>query len=125
MTTTTDTSAMTLAQKSDRILAQTRGLSGATPNATRLIEELRLALESNRNDVQRLTAERDEARKMCCELEARIIVLEEDRRDTSNKFGTNPCSEIILADSPLARYPKEIAKRKGWDCFKENTTNDK
>ena len=67
-----------------------------------------------------LTAERDEARKMCCELEARIIVLEEDRRDTSNKFGTNPCSEIILADSPLARYPKEIAKRKGWDCFKED-----
>ena len=62
--------------------------------------------------------QRDEARKMCCELEARIIVLEEDRRDTSNKFGTNPCSEIILADSPLARYPKEIAKRKGWDCFK-------
>lgn len=63
MTTTTDTSAMTLAQKSDRILAQTRGLSGATPNATRLIEELRLALESNRNDVQRLTAERDEAKE--------------------------------------------------------------
>jgi ATP-dependent protease HslVU (ClpYQ) peptidase subunit len=54
---------MTLAQKSDRILAQTRGLSGATPNATRLIEELRLALESNRNDVQRLTAERDEAKE--------------------------------------------------------------
>lgn len=68
MTTTTDTSAMTLAQKSDRILAQTRGLSGATPNATRLIEELRLALESNRNDVQRLTAERDEARREVCNL---------------------------------------------------------
>jgi hypothetical protein len=59
---------MTLAQKSDRILAQTRGLSGATPNATRLIEELRLALESNRNDVQRLTAERDEARREVCNL---------------------------------------------------------
>ena len=70
---------------------------------------------------EELTRERDEARKMCCELEARIIVLEEDRRDTSNKFGTNPCSEIILADSPLARYPKEIAKQKGWDCFKEVT----
>ena len=70
--------------------------------------------------IKQLRAERDEARKMCCELEARIIVLEEDRRDTSNKFGTNPCSEIILADSPLARYPKEIAKRKGWDCFKED-----
>jgi hypothetical protein len=71
-------------------------------------------------EMEQLRKERDEARKMCCELEARIIVLEEDRRDTSNKFGTNPCSEIILADSPLARYPKEIAKRKGWDCFKED-----
>jgi len=46
-------------------------------------------------------------------------MLEEDRRDTSNNFGTNPCSEIILPDYPLARDPKEIAKRKGWDCFKE------
>jgi hypothetical protein len=58
---------MTLAQKSDRILAQTRGLSGATPNATRLIEELRWALEANMNEVQRLTAERDEARRLVIE----------------------------------------------------------
>jgi len=64
MTTTTDTSAMTLAQKSDRILAQTRGLSGANPNATRLIEELRWALDASRNEVQRVTAERDEARRL-------------------------------------------------------------
>ena len=66
-----------------------------------------------------LTTERDEARRYSCELEARIIVLEEDHRETSNKFGTNPCSEIILPDYPLAREPKEIAKQKGWDCFKE------
>lgn len=45
-----NTCAMTLAQKSDRILAQTRGLSGATPNATQLIEELRSALEENMNE---------------------------------------------------------------------------
>jgi hypothetical protein len=70
--------------------------------------------------IQRLTKERDEARRYSCDLEARIIVLEEDRRDTSNKFGTNPCSEIILPDYPLAREPKEIAKQKGWDCFKDN-----
>lgn len=57
-----NTCAMTLAQKSDRILAQTRGLSGATPNATQLIEELRWALEENRREVERLTTERDEAR---------------------------------------------------------------
>lgn len=62
-----NTCAMTLAQKSDRILAQTRGLSGATPNATQLIEELRWALEENRREVERLTTERDEARRMLCE----------------------------------------------------------
>jgi hypothetical protein len=62
-----NTCAMTLAQKSDRILAQTRGLSGATPNATQLIEELRWALEENRKEIATLTAERDEARRLCCE----------------------------------------------------------
>ena len=72
-------------------------------------------------DMNKLKEERDEARKDSCELEARIIVLEEDRRETSNNFGTNPCSEIILPDYPLARDPKEIAKRKGWDCYKEET----
>lgn len=95
MTTTTDTSAMTLAQKSDRILAQTRGLSGATPNATRLIEELRLALESNRNDVQRLTAERDEARREVCIAEATL-----SPRDDQT--------------------PRGYAAERGWDCFKED-----
>ncbi len=54
---------MTLAQKSDRILAQTRGLSGATPNATQLIEELRWALEAYRQENARLTAERDEIQR--------------------------------------------------------------
>jgi hypothetical protein len=70
-------------------------------------------------EMNQLRKERDEARRYSCDLEARIIMLEEDRRDTSNNFGTNPCSEIILPDYPLARDPKEIAKRKGWDCYKE------
>ena len=52
-----NTCAMTLAQKSDRILAQTRRLSGATPNATQLIEKLRSALEENMKEVQRLRKE--------------------------------------------------------------------
>jgi len=65
-----NTCAMTLAQKSDRILAQTRGLSGATPNATQLIEELRWALEENRREVEHLRAERDEARRMYCKCHA-------------------------------------------------------
>jgi hypothetical protein len=100
-------------------------IAAVAPDAVSLMDKAIAEIKRLRAENSTLTAERDEARKMCCELEARIIVLEEDRRDTSNKFGTNPCSEIILADSPLARYPKEIAKRKGWDCFKENTTNDK
>ena len=85
---------MTLAQKYDRILAQTRGLSGATPNATQLIEELRSALEAYRQEnatlpdeiellrstvtdcrieIERLTAERDEARREC-----RLLLLGQD-----------------------------------------------
>ena len=83
-----NTCAMTLAQKSDRILAQTRGLSGATPNATQLIEELRWALEENRREVERLTTERDEARRSICALDADIM---EDQI--------------------------EYAKHRGWDCF--------
>ena len=95
-------------------------IAAVAPDAVSLMDQSIAEIKRLSSDFSTLTAERDEARKMCCELEARIIVLEEDRRDTSNKFGTNPCSEIILADSPLARYPKEIAKRKGWDCFKED-----
>ncbi len=84
-----NTCAMTLAQKSDRILAQTRGLSGATPNATQLIEALRSALEENRREVERLTAERDEARRMYC---GRV-------------------SRDVQPDA------FDIAKNHGWDCF--------
>jgi hypothetical protein len=86
-----NTCAMTLAQKSDRILAQTRGLSGATPNATQLIEELRWALEENRKEIATLTAERDEARQMICRLHFTSAELQHD-----------------------------FAKAKGWDCFKED-----
>ena len=91
----TNTCAMTLAQKSDRILAQTRGLSGATPNATQLIEELRWALEENRREVERLTTERDEARRLYC----------------------------VMRDGDDGASCADWAKRKGWDCFKENTND--
>lgn len=86
-----NTCAMTLAQKSDRILAQTRGLSGATPNATQLIEELRSALEENMKEVQRLRKERDEARREVC----------------------------LTWESVMGREAQTIAEDKGWDCFKE------
>jgi len=68
-----NTCAMTLAQKSDRILAQTRGLSGATPNATQLIEALRSALEENMKELERLRAERDGARREVCFLLSRNV----------------------------------------------------
>jgi len=90
---------MTLAQKSDRILAQTRGLSGATPNATQLIEELRWALEENRREVERLTTERDEARREVCDF----------------------CESGDEWNAP--EVAREIAEERGWDCFKE-TSND-
>jgi hypothetical protein len=92
-----NTCAMTLAQKSDRILAQTRGLSGATPNATQLIEELRWALEENRREVERLTTERDEARREVCHLM---------RSDDYNE--------------PFDGTVFEYATHRGWDCFKDN-----
>ena len=85
-----NTCAMTLAQKSDRILAQTRGLSGATPNATQLIEALRSALEENMKELERLRAERDEARREVCRHEA-------DGADCE----------------------REYAAMRGWDCFPE------
>ena len=100
-----NTCAMTLAQKSDRILAQTRGLSGATPNATQLIEELRWALEENRREVERLTTERDEARRMYCE----AVIL----HGTAHRFDANGVPEEITE-------AEELARRLKWDCFKEN-----
>lgn len=94
-----NTCAMTLAQKSDRILAQTRGLSGATPNATQLIEELRWALEENRREVERLTTERDQARREVCAF-------------VSGRYS----KDVVTLDRAAAL---DEAKMRGWDCFKE------
>ena len=96
-----NTCAMTLAQKSDRILAQTRGLSGATPNATQLIEELRWALEENRREVERLTTERDQARREVCAF-------------VSGRYS----KDVVTLDRAAAL---DEAKMRGWDCYKENT----
>ena len=94
-----NTCAMTLAQKSDRILAQTRGLSGATPNATQLIEELRSALEENRREAERLTTERDEARREVCAF-------------VSGRYS----KDVVTLDRAAAL---DEAKMRGWDCYKE------
>jgi len=98
-----NTCAMTLAQKSDRILAQTRGLSGTTPNATQLIEELRSALEENMKELERLRAERDEARRELCRWS--YFYYEE---------------HIDLNAGPPQEGALEEAERRGWDCFKED-----
>jgi hypothetical protein len=98
---------MTLAQKSDRILAQTRGLSGATPNATQLIEELRWALEENRREVERLTTERDEARRRVCE----------------NAIQHGRVYRRVGRDTVRCETPQQVAEVMGWDCYKENKEN--
>jgi len=102
----TDTIAMTLAQKSDRILAKTRGLSGATPNATQLIEALRSALEENRKENATLTAERDEMRRQ----------RDEARREVCKRVESASC----LSDGEPTTLASDYARWCGWDCFKED-----
>ena len=105
---------MTLAQKSDRILAQTRGLSGATPNATQLIEELRSALEENRREVERLTTERvTEARRELCAARRELCRNEAIIRLQRHR--------VHRDSEDVAGLAKEIAVERGWDCFKEKT----
>ena len=121
-----NTCAMTLAQKSDRILAKTRGLSGATPNATQLIEELRWALEAYRQENATLTAERDEARADAERWEDDALRLLNERnaaqreRDAARReVCARASSEQALLCLPQA-VPEQIAVARGWDCFKED-----
>ena len=100
-----NTCAMTLAQKSDRILAQTRGLSGATPNATQLIEELRWALEENRREVERLTTERDEARREVCSMnETGLRMNESDKKREAKRR--------ILPNRQQAEMPRQAEHKR-------------
>ena len=118
--TMTNTIAMTLAQKSDRILAQTRGLSGATPRATQLIEELRSALEAYRQENATLTDENELLRSTVtdCRIEIERTRAERDeaRREICIHSTKEPyrqmCGNGIL-------LPQDEANRRGWDCFKE------
>lgn len=64
------------------LLGDFRGLSETTASAA--------------DEIERLRAERDEARRKICEMEAECIVYP-------------PCS------------PQQYAIRMDWDCFKENT----
>ena len=84
-------------QRINQLLMQTRGLSSTNLEATALIERLRkeafaLAAWSCR-EIDRITAERDEARRLYC----------------------------VMRDGDDGASCADWAKRKGWDCFKENT----
>jgi len=119
---------MTLAQKSDRILAKTRGLSGATPNATQLIEELRWALEAYRQENARITGERDEARRQAERLMDDCIRLLNERnaalkeRDEARRMYCKEASAFEhhrRDDPPENGAPEDYARNEGWDCFKD------
>ena len=84
-------------QRINQLLMQIRGLSSTDLAGTALIEQLRkeafaLAAWSCR-EIDRITAERDEARRMYC----------------------------VMRDGEDGLTCKEWAERKNWDCFKENT----
>lgn len=93
-------------QRINQLLMQTRGLSSTNLEGTALIERLRkeafaLAAWSCR-EIDRITAERDEARRMYCE------------EAFCHRFNERGGGATII-DS------RQIAHSMGWDCFKENT----
>ena len=97
-------------QRINQLLMQTRGLSSTNLEGTALIERLRkeafaLAAWSCR-EIDRITAERDEARREVCRGEA-MLRLQRNR--------------VHRESEEVVRMAKEIAVERGWDCFKENT----
>ena len=97
-------------QRLNQLLLQTRGLSSTNLEGTALIERLRkeafaLAAWSCR-EIDRITAERDEARRKVCRGEA-MLRLQRNR--------------VHRESEEVVRMAKEIAVERGWDCFKENT----
>ncbi len=86
------------------VLMQTRGLGSTDPAGTREIQRLRreaftLAAWSCR-EIDRITAERDEARRLYCK------AVEEIERGMSN-------------DSA-----RDVAKARDWDCFNNYTEEE-
>ena len=92
-------------QRINQLLLQTRGLSSTDLEGTALIERLRkeafaLAAWSCR-EIDRITAERDEARRMYCE--------EAFCHRFNERGGEGPITD-----------PRQISHSMGWDCFKED-----
>ena len=91
-------------QRINQLLMQTRGLSSTNLEGTALIERLRkeafaLAAWSCR-EIDRITAERDEARRAVC-----CSALPSDYKEWK--------PEIVDA------MVRMIAAQEGWDCYKE------
>ena len=87
-------------QKSRQILEATRGLSSTDLEGTHLIECLRSRLSAVTEEIKRLRAERDEARREVC------------RDEAYRPSPSPPCTA------------NQVADRRGWDCFKENTNDE-
>lgn len=68
------------------------------------IEDAADELESKGDEIERLRAERDEARRSCCEYAAIV-----DGADTADGMESGRFYEIAM------KYMKD----RGWDCFKE------
>ena len=95
-------------QRLNQLLLQNRGVSSKNLDGTALIERLRkeafaLAAWSCR-EIDRITDERDEARRMYCE---------EAFCHRFNERG----GEATIIDS------RQIAHSMGWDCFKEGSND--
>jgi hypothetical protein len=84
-------------QKSRQILEATRGLSSTDLEGTHLIECLRSQLSAVTEEIKRLRNERDEARREVC------------RDEAYRPSPSPPCTA------------NQVANRRGWDCFKDNT----
>ena len=92
-------------QRINQLLLQTRGLSSTDLEGTALIERLRkeaFALSAwSCREIDRITRERDEARRIACKMEERA-----------------GCDE---SGCPKNGTAQDHATRRGWDCFKEDT----
>ena len=80
-------------------------LLGIFDEAADEIERLRATVTDCRIQIERLTAERDEARRSCCEYAAIV-----DGADTADGMESGRFYEIAM------KYMKE----RNWDCFKED-----
>ena len=87
-------------QKSRQILEATSGLSSTNAEGTHLIECLRSQLSAVTEEIKRLRAERDEARREVCGL---LVACHTDPDDD---------------DKPDPNLKHIHAGIRGWDCYK-------